>query len=197
MDLPLDVEVFCNDGRCGRSTNLILNPITQEVTHLVVALEARPHTEYVVPLRFLGETTPGSVNLHCTTAELKTLEPFIVQELVPVETPQYDNHVSAWPLVTGSVKWTSVIHHHIPLGELAVRRGATVEAADGPIGSVEEFLVDEHCRVTHLVLGKGHLWRHTDVAIPVSHIESYGEKTVRLRVSKNAINELPTVEIHR
>jgi hypothetical protein len=40
MDLALAVEVFCHDGRCGRSTNVTLNPITHEVTHLVVALEA-------------------------------------------------------------------------------------------------------------------------------------------------------------
>jgi hypothetical protein len=197
MDLALDVEVFCNDGRCGRSTNVILNPITCEVTHLVVALETRPHTEYVVPTSFLGETTPGSINLHCTTTELKALEPFVVEELVAVETPQYDNNVSAWPLVTSETKWTSVVHHHIPLGELAVRRGARVEAADGSLGNVEEFLVDEHCRVTHLVLGKGHLWRHKDIAIPASEIESYEEKTVRVRLSKQAVNGLPAVEIHR
>jgi hypothetical protein len=38
MDLALAVELSCHDARCGRSTNLTLNPITHEVAHLVVAL---------------------------------------------------------------------------------------------------------------------------------------------------------------
>ena len=42
MDLALAVEVFCHDGRCGRSTNGILNPTTHEVAHLVVAQDAPP-----------------------------------------------------------------------------------------------------------------------------------------------------------
>ena len=35
MELPLGVEVHCTDGRCGRSTYIILNPAIDQVTHLV------------------------------------------------------------------------------------------------------------------------------------------------------------------
>ena len=36
MDIPLDAEVLCTDGAGGRSTCLIINPVTKEITHLVV-----------------------------------------------------------------------------------------------------------------------------------------------------------------
>ena len=31
MKFPLNVDVHCPDGRCGRSTHIILNPITEKV----------------------------------------------------------------------------------------------------------------------------------------------------------------------
>ena len=46
MDIPLNVDVHCPDGRCGRSTHIIINPATEQVTHLVVKeqLCLRPET---------------------------------------------------------------------------------------------------------------------------------------------------------
>ena len=34
MDIPINAEVSCLDGPCGRTTNLILNPTTEEITHV-------------------------------------------------------------------------------------------------------------------------------------------------------------------
>jgi hypothetical protein len=36
MDIPLDVQVHCEDGLCGHSTEVVLDPETDEVTHLVM-----------------------------------------------------------------------------------------------------------------------------------------------------------------
>jgi len=36
FQFPLNVEVHCTDGHCGRSTHIILNPVTEQVSHLVV-----------------------------------------------------------------------------------------------------------------------------------------------------------------
>ena len=51
-----------------------------------------------------------------------------------------------------------VEHEQIPLGELAVSGGAHVEATDGRMGRVDEFLVNqENGYITHLVMREGHL----------------------------------------
>ena len=46
--------------------------------------------------------------------------------------------------------------------------GASVEATDGQVGRVQEFVIDpQNNRVTHLVLHEGHLWGKKDVTIPL------------------------------
>ena len=42
MEIPLNVDVHCSDGHCGRSTYIILNPTTEQVTHLVVKQKQPP-----------------------------------------------------------------------------------------------------------------------------------------------------------
>jgi hypothetical protein len=36
MDIPVKAVVQCTDGPGGRSTYVVVNPITEQVTHLVV-----------------------------------------------------------------------------------------------------------------------------------------------------------------
>ena len=50
MDIPMGVEVFCTDGKCGRSMAVILKPKTEEVTHLVVKEKDAPHEEILIPV---------------------------------------------------------------------------------------------------------------------------------------------------
>jgi sporulation protein YlmC with PRC-barrel domain len=95
-------------------------------------------------------------------------------------------------------KYIPVEHEHMPAGELAVRRGTQVEAADGHVGRVDEFLVDpkdEH--ITHLIMREGHLWGQKDVSIPLSAIKRIGENTVYLKLSKDEVGALPAIPIRR
>ena len=87
---------------------------------------------------------------------------------------------------------------HIPAGELAVKKGASVEAKDGSIGFVDEFLVnpENHC-VTHMILREGHLWGQKDVTIPVDQIDHFDHDTVYLKTSKREIESLPSIPVQR
>ena len=46
MDIPLNAEVFCTDGPCGKSNSVIVNPITDQVTHFVTKENDFPHEDY-------------------------------------------------------------------------------------------------------------------------------------------------------
>jgi len=60
----------------------------------------------------------------------------------------------------------------IPLGELAVRRGTRIEATDGYVGKVDEFVINpENDHITHLVMREGLLWGKKDVIIPLSAMD--------------------------
>ena len=49
MDIPINVTVECIDGPGGRSTAIILNPITDQVTHLVVREPGLLGIERLIP----------------------------------------------------------------------------------------------------------------------------------------------------
>ncbi len=36
MEIPLNAQVECTDGVCGHSACVLINPVTDQVTHLVV-----------------------------------------------------------------------------------------------------------------------------------------------------------------
>lgn len=56
MDIPVNVEVFCLDGQGGRSTSIIVNPISMTVTHVVVRFHKE---EFLVPLELVTASNPS------------------------------------------------------------------------------------------------------------------------------------------
>ncbi len=81
-----------------------------------------------------------------------------------------------------------VEHQQVPPGELAVRRGTAIEATDGYVGHVDEFVVNpENGHITHLVMREGHLWGQKDVIIPLSAMGEIREDSVLLKIDKQQV----------
>ena len=79
-----------------------------------------------------------------------------------------------------------------------MRRGTRVEATDGYVGKVDEFVVNpENGHITHLVMREGHLWGKKDVIIPFRRWVITREDTVFLKLDKHQIESLPTFPVHR
>jgi uncharacterized protein YifN (PemK superfamily) len=73
-----------------------------------------------------------------------------------------------------------------------------VEATDGYVGRVDEFLVNpESGHITHMVMREGHLWGRKDVIIPLSAMGKTREDTVLVNLNKHQIEALPTFPVHR
>jgi hypothetical protein len=197
MDIPINAEVHCVDGFGGHSTYVVLNPITGKMTHLVVKEHNLPYIEFLVPVERVTESTPHTIHLDCTRAELSKMDPFIKTEFVQSEIPRLTmDPYMMWPYYIPETRVHTLEHEQIPPGEMAVHRGAHVEATDGHVGRVDGFLVDpKNAHITHLVLREGHLWGHKDVTIPVSQIDRLEEDTVYLELDKASIEALPTILI--
>jgi sporulation protein YlmC with PRC-barrel domain len=202
MDIPMNVRVYGTDGECGRSTSLIVNPVTRTVTHLVVREREEPHTERLVALKWIDRTSPDTILLSCNREKFGGMKPFVETEYLREALPDYEraSH-DYWLLpyrVPQAIKTVQVKHHSIPHGELAVQRGARVDATDGHVGRVDEFLVDAtDMHITHLVLREGHLWGEKDVTIPVNEIDRIEEDTVHLKLDKRSIGALPAIPVRR
>jgi hypothetical protein len=91
-----------------------------------------------------------------------------------------------------------VEEEQIPPGELAVYRGARMEAMDGEAGVLGEFLVNPLTgHISHLILMGGHLWGKKEVTIPVSAIDRIEQDTVYLKLDKKAVEALPSEPVRR
>lgn len=201
MELTLNVDVECPEGKLGRATYLIINPISQEVTHLVVRDERLPHEERLLPTTWIQESNHDGIVVDCTYAEWQKLEPFYATEFVKMPVPQFASEGFGWPYTmttTYMEEYEPVKHKRIPVHTRELRRGSTVEASDGAVGQIEELIVDaENQHITHLVLSKGHLWGAKDIVVPVNLISEIEDDRIVLNMNKHAVGALPTIPIHR
>jgi sporulation protein YlmC with PRC-barrel domain len=209
MEIPLNVQVECTDGVFGRSAYVLINPVIDQVTHLVVKEDSSPNREYIVPIDFITKTIADTIQLRCSKAELEKMDPFIktkfIEERVPEKTWAYGGGsigIGAnyyLPYVTSErTVYKAKENQQIPPGELSVCRGTRVEATDGYVGKVDEFVVNpENGHITHLVIREGHLWGKKDVILPLSEMGETRDDTVFLKLDKHQIESLPTFPLHR
>jgi uncharacterized membrane protein/sporulation protein YlmC with PRC-barrel domain len=205
IDIPLSAKVECVDGLCGVSTAVVVNPVTQDVTHFVVRDETSSSpVERLVPIDQIQDATQTLIRLRCTQAELVNMDPFTETHYILDEHRADYTHWSGGEVwqepyaTTEGAAYTAVEEQHVPPGELAVHRGTRVEASDGHIGEVGEFLIDPKSgHVTHLVLQEGHILGKVAVTLPLSTIDHVEEDTVYLKLSREAVESLPAIPIKR
>jgi len=217
MEIPIRATVQCKDGLGGRSTCVVVNPITERVTHLVVKEKTPPRIERLVPVWLVKATTHEQIRLTCSRDDLGQLKPFVETEFVQVQASLLDaeallSYYEEEELV--SLPYAPMEHPYSVLedsqvtverdvkavapGELAVRRGARVEATDGCVGWVDEFVVDpESGHITHLTMRKGHGWGDREISIPISEVVRIAEDVVYLKLWRRQINSLPVVRARR
>lgn len=200
IDIPLKAKVLCTDGHAGTTTAIIIDPVKRIATHVVV--ESIKYLDFLVPLELVANTKPDSVHLQCTIAKMHELHTFTETHYIHddiFDDAMYMGSQYIEPYATMVPDYSGIVEEeHIPLGELAVHRGATVYAEDGRIGLLEEFIVEsETGHVTHIVLSKGHLWGKRDMVIPVTAIDRGEYDSLYLNVTKGNIQDLPGVTIQR
>jgi sporulation protein YlmC with PRC-barrel domain len=201
-DIPLDAKVQCSDGACGKTTNVIVNPVTHTVTHIVLEDKSLgDNRTRMVPADKIASTTETQITLSCSKDEVAHLKPFITTNFIE-ESPSGKAYTTGdaytYPYVINDTAYSSVDEKQVPLGQLEVHAGMQVEATDGKAGKLDELVLDKDSGdITHIQMRKGHLWGAKDVTIPVSAIDFVDERTVYLNIDKKAVGTLPTVAVKR
>jgi len=199
-------DVSCSDGACGKLGRVVVDPVAETITHLVVEPKHRPGLGRLVPLDLVDAST-DSVRLRCTTAAFDQLDLAEETQFLPgsngygVYGP---DQMFSWPyyglggmaaggLVPGVPQ--AATYDNVPLGEVTVQRGERVHATDGDIGRVQGLIIDAHNHhVTHVLLQEGHLWGRKRVAIPIGAVTSIDEG-IRLNLTKHEVQGLPPVKL--
>lgn len=200
MDIPINVEVSCQDGPFGRSTYIILHPSTKEITHIVVRDFSLAGVEYLVPIHLIAKSTPNHIMLRGKLDAVGKLDLFRAANFIPAANVGAYGPYPAfyWPMQVSDVEILKMNTRHIPSGEMAVRRGAPVFATDGRIGHIDEFLINPiDDKITHMVVREGHLWDQKELTLPIELIIRIEEEAVYLNIDKAEIAKLPSVPMHQ
>jgi sporulation protein YlmC with PRC-barrel domain len=189
MDIKLNTPVEYFDGeRAGHVTGFILNPKTDELTHLIIKIDG---VERLVPATLIRDATQTAVRLDRTVASPNKQQPLVETEYVRSMVEHYDLDEMRLRYVPETY---TVRHEQIPNGEEVIKRGMAVFAKDGRIGHIDEVLVDPaNGHITHLVLRKGHLWGAKEVIVGIAHVKSVEDDGIYLKSTKAQASEFPTI----
>ena len=202
MDIPLNVEVYCSDGACGRSTVVVVDRATRQVTHFVVTTADR---EYLVPVDAIVKSSGVRIDLTWSHEQLTHAEPFVVE--VPADEEHLallaDSMAGANVLgpytsadaayMVGALSNATMEQEQIPANEVAIHQDSRVEATDGDVGEVDELIIDPATNeVSHLILRKGHFWGKRDISIPLNQVDHVEGDVIYLKLDKKAVEQLPS-----
>jgi sporulation protein YlmC with PRC-barrel domain len=217
MRLDLGSPVRCIDGGFGELGDVVIDPETRRVTHLVVQPHQRDEQARLVPVdRARAEdSSDATISLTCALAEmsefkLATESAYVRLGEVPVEDPDWDVGIEkpvalpTPPGIDASGPGAIDVDPHvmlrydrIPIGEVEIRRASSVTSADGHhLGHVDGFILDGE-QITHLVLEHGHLWGRREVVIPAPAVARVETDAIVLSLSKDAVGALPSARVHR
>ena len=213
--LRIGAKVHATDGPIGELTAIVVDPIAQAATHVIVTPPHHPTLGHLVNLD-LVEDDGDPIRLRVTTAEFRALDPAEDQHMLKVSGgkwaaahgktfsfPYYRMASLAGGSAGDAAREVQPGRHYLPddltdrlpLGEVDVRRGDQVHATDGWIGSVEGLIIDPADRhVTHVLLAEGHLWGHKHVAIPITNTSRVGD-SIRVELTKEQVEHLPSVSL--
>ena len=216
LEYVIGSRVRCAGDECGEVDFVVVDPVADQLTHLVVRPDDDGGQARLVPVH-IAVPGPDGVDLNCTRARFDEFEPAVRTYFLPEADAQIGasvprgDRVLAWPLyglamtptaLTGFVpgvdpQLATATVEHIPAGEVGIRRGEPVHADDGgEIGRVQGLVVaPPDSEVTHVLLDEGHLWGRKRVAIPIEDVTGIDVDGVAVGLTKDEIKNLPPVDI--
>jgi uncharacterized membrane protein len=209
-ELPVDAKVVCSDGDAGWLTDLVVDPASRAVTHIVVRENTGDGREFLVPLDRVADSSRDEVRLGCTRAELTTFPEFTTTHYVPASSPEAQPVVAAWEMETMSYSYgyepiympvirpdeqVPIETRHVPEGQLALQRGAPVQSSDDQLlGEVVTLIVGpEDGTINHFVLRMGELGKAREVILPLTTVDHAAMGTVVLNLTQAQVEQLPAV----
>jgi uncharacterized protein YrrD len=192
MDIPMKATIFCTDGHFGQSLNVIYDPKSSTITHIVVRKDSLFEEQYLVPIDKIVEVKQDQIYLSCTKADIAGMDPFVSTDFIQSDlmSPGGDPYLM-WPYTAPEADWIVLERENVPAGESVIRIGAPVIAIDGRLGQVDEFVIDSKSgSISSVLLREGHLWGKRAIRIPVAQIDHIEEGKVFLKLSRDEVSKL-------
>ncbi len=208
-ELPLTFDigaaVACEDQRCGKLVRVVIDPVTEQVTDLVVAHGLLQRDPRVVPVSTVKTAVRGEVTLAVTAEALSGYRAYreVAYQAPPAgsQAGRYRSEeviyaMAPYPSLRGKSVMPArshVLQEGLAHDQRAIGRGTHVRDAEGNAGEVDHVLVDcLRSDITHIVVRHGLLGG--TYIVPVSYISRVEDKTIFLAANRAAIKALPTYD---
>lgn len=215
MEFKQHVVVLNAGGQeLGRLVRVVIEPKSNEVTHLVVRRGRLTVHDKVLPLERVEIGAEDGIIVRLTPDEFDQLPDLEATQFIAVDESKLgrsEETDAARPLPAiywlptspyspllprvGGPAFRVTAQLNIPAGTVAVKEGAQVIARDGKrSGQVDEVLTaDKGDRITHVLISSGQLVKEKKL-IPINWIETLGENEVHLSVGSSTIDRLPAYD---
>jgi len=214
--LTLGIAVDAIDGLAGEVDGIVIDPRSQRVTDLVVRMRVRDDAR-LIPIDAIA-SCGEHIALSWSLADIDHAQP--VREIALRRTdqqPNEDEFVTAG--MSRTFGWSSfgtvrpllaqgalgrlatlppTIYDAIPAGRAEVGRGSDIFSNDNNVvGHVRGVIIERDGTITHVVLGRGHLWARREVDVLVGHVDSFVSDRVHLRIGRDVVDTFPVTAPRR
>ena len=217
MELKEGTDVFTSSGeQVGKINRIVLDPITNEVTHIVVQKGWLLPEDKVVPFEMISSATEERVVLNEDIGDFEQLPPFEETHFIraPAEdisqtrdtsdpdTPAYYWYPPPYGYIgypaygLGYSTWPPVeTIRNIPEDSIPLKEGTKVLSSDGEhVGDIDRLFIEpDSSRATYFLISQGLLFKDRKL-VPVNWVRSVEEDEVHLGVSSRFLERLPAYE---
>ena len=207
MQFNQGASLITLDGKdAGHIDRVVIDPKTNEITHLVIRRGLLQKVDKVVPITAVTSGREGELTLHLKSDKWEFLPDFEEERYVLVEegrggeTPSAILSYTPYPGGVPGVaqygpKYIAETHLNIPDETVALKEGAKVITRDNKeVGHVAQILASTpDDRVTHFVVAKGALVKEQRL-IPVGWVDRLADDEVYLAIDSRTVDRLPVIE---
>ena len=218
LEFKEGVDVYAADGRqVGRINRFVLDPATNEVTHIVVQAGWLLAADRIVALYMIESATEDEVILNIDAGDLDILPPFDEKYFISTTEEETGVKKDVFPRPVACYYWYPLQdqaqmayltyglayfpwppakkHWIVPEETASLKAGSRVISSDKRhVGDIEHLFVESASnRAAYLVLSRGQLTQERK-CIPAHWIKYVDEDRVRLVVSSQLLRRLPSYE---
>ena len=194
MRLKLDQRLRCSDGIGATLHDVVVDPSSRRITHIVVTAES--DVARLVPIALLATSDA----LTCGAEALREFDAireyaFLRMDEFPHGDDRHDVGVETMvtmPDTMGELDPSSgLVYDLIPKGNVELRQTSDVYSADGHrLGNLDSVLHEDGA-LTHVLYARGHLWWARRRAIPIDEIGELSTDRVTARLDRAGVEALP------
>ena len=210
MNIKMGEKVLSQNGKVvGKIERVVMDPKSEEITHVVVERGLLFKVEHLIPVSMLGELSEKGISLLVDEKKVQSLPEFETEHFIlysGMSDVMKNSKGYATPLImyppaglmrTGTPypSYPPITHHvdkNIPKSTVAIKDGAEVFSQDGnKLGDVEQVFTDPKLEcVTYFLISKSRLLKERKL-VPIEWLKGMTEKSITLGVDTKIIQELP------